>query len=107
MHHPDTVPEDEKIAPRTDAHAETSNAELKEIMGLELGDVWKSTGENPVTTKLLNDYNGLRLTDPTDDHPQSSRSGMWSGDVDGVYRDWYEGNIVPAKLTVDAVESDY
>jgi hypothetical protein len=76
--------------------------EMKAVMGLERGDVFKDQSGNVCQVDGFQTNMDVYLTDPTDNHPQSSRSGRWSVPIDELFEDWAENNIYPVELEASA-----
>lgn len=76
--------------------------EMKELMGLERGDVFRDTTGNICQVNGFQTNLEVYVTDPTDNHPQSARSGEWSVPIDELFNDWVQNDIVPVELEATA-----
>lgn len=80
--------------------------EMLDQMGMDVGTVWMqihpcddAVGE-PFRIEAEH-YDEVRVTDPTEHHPQSARAGRWRVNVDLLYRTWRRGLLVPADVSYD------
>lgn len=77
---------------------------LIEEMGLDLGDVFESTGEAYRVRSINPTSDSITVEDPTSGNPQDSRAGTWEISIRELYSDWKRGKAIPASLTVTANE---